>query len=54
MEKFNRKILKKSPEELSEYLKFRSRGSRIKVKKGKGSEYNRNYEKRKVKDYDQS
>ena len=36
----NRKIFKKDPEELHEYLEFRRRGSTTKARKGKGS-YNR-------------
>lgn len=41
MKKFDKRILKKSPEELEEYLQFRRRGSRIEAKKGKGSVYKR-------------
>lgn len=33
----NKKIFKKSPEELQDYLSFRRRGSTVKPKKGKGS-----------------
>ena len=32
-----KKIFKKSPEELVEYLMFKRRGSRVNGKKGKGS-----------------
>ena len=39
---------KKSKEELMEYLVFRSRGSRVEAKKGKGAEYKRSREKNKV------
>ena len=38
--KFDKSILKKSPEELEQYLAFRRKGSRVEPKKGKGS-YNR-------------
>ena len=37
MKKFDKRILKKSPEELQEYLAFKRRGSVIENKKGKGS-----------------
>lgn len=37
----NNKWKKKSKEELMEYLLFRSRGSKIEAKKGKGALYNR-------------
>lgn len=37
----NREIFKKNKEELQEYLQFRSRGSKVPNKKGKGS-YKRN------------
>lgn len=36
----NKEIMKKTGEELQEYLAFRRRGSKIQNKKGKGS-YNR-------------
>ena len=39
---------KKSKEELMEYLVFRSRGSKIEAKKGKGAKYNRGREKDKA------
>ncbi len=35
--KIDKRIMKKSPEELQEYLQFRRRGSRVESKKGKGS-----------------
>lgn len=34
---FNKKIMKKSEEELQYYLQFRNRGSVVPAKKGKGS-----------------
>lgn len=40
MEKYDKRVNKKSKEELQEYLAFRRRASRIEAKKGKGS-YNR-------------
>ena len=39
---------KKSKEELMEYLVFRSRGSRVDAKKGKGAKYKRQREKEKT------
>ena len=33
----DKRYLKKSPEELQQYLIFRHRGSKVKAKKGKGS-----------------
>ena len=35
--KFDKRIMKKSPEELQEYLQFQRRGSKVASKKGKGS-----------------
>ena len=35
--KFDKRILKKSPEELEGYMMFKRRGSVIESKKGKGS-----------------
>jgi stalled ribosome alternative rescue factor ArfA len=48
--KFDKRVLKKSPEELEAYLQFQRRGSRVESKKGKGS-YNRK-PKHKNRDYD--
>jgi stalled ribosome alternative rescue factor ArfA len=36
----DKRIFKKSPEELEQYLQFQRRGSKVESKKGKGS-YNR-------------
>jgi hypothetical protein len=36
-EKFDKRILKKSPEELQQYMMFKRRGSKVEAKKGKGS-----------------
>ena len=44
----NKEYLKKTGEELQEYLQFRRRGSRVKAKKGKGAEYKRSREKNKA------
>ena len=38
--KLDKRIFKKSPEELEQYLQFKRRGTRVESKKGKGS-YNR-------------
>ena len=35
--KIDKRMFKKSPEELQEYLKFKRRGSVVESKKGKGS-----------------
>ncbi len=35
--KFDKRIFKKSPEELQQYMMFKRRGSRVESKKGKGS-----------------
>ena len=35
--KLNKRIFKKSPEELQEYMMFKRRGSKVENKKGKGS-----------------
>lgn len=37
MDKLDKRVNKKSPEELQEYLAFRRRGSKVPAKKGKGS-----------------
>ena len=44
----NKEYLKKTGEELQEYLQFRRRGSRVEAKKGKGAKYNRDREKDKA------
>lgn len=46
----NKEYLKKTGEELQEYLRFRRRGIKLPIKKGKGSEYNRSKEKKKALD----
>ncbi|MBQ8793018.1 MAG: hypothetical protein IJZ62_05445 [Clostridia bacterium] len=35
--KIDKRMFKKSPEELEQYMQFKRRGSRVEVKKGKGS-----------------
>lgn len=35
--KFDKRIFKKSPEELQQYMMFKRRGSRVENRKGKGS-----------------
>lgn len=47
MEKFDKRMLKKSPEELQAYLAFRRRAGKVPAKKGKGS-YDRKSFKREV------
>lgn len=48
MEKFDKRILKKSPEELQQYLAFRRKAGRIPAKKGKGAKYDRKNFKKEV------
>ena len=43
-----KEYMKKTGEELQQYLQFRRRGSRVEAKKGKGAAYNRGREKDKV------
>ena len=43
-----REYLKKTGEELQQYLQFRRRGSKVEAKKGKGAEYKRSREKNKT------
>ena len=47
MENFDKRMLKKSPEELEQYLAFRRKAGHVPAKKGKGS-YNRKDFKREV------
>lgn len=35
--KIDKRIFKKSPEELEQYMQFKRRGTRVESKKGKGS-----------------
>ena len=48
----NKEYLKKTGEELQEYLQFRRRGSRVEAKKGKGAKYNRGREKDKARKHE--
>lgn len=43
-----KEYMKKTDEELQQYLQFRRRGSRVEAKKGKGAVYNRRREKDKA------
>ena len=43
-----KEYMKKTGEELQQYLQFRRRGSRVEAKKGKGAVYNRGREKQKA------
>ena len=47
MEKFDKRMLKKSPEELQQYLAFKRKGGKVPAKKGKGS-YDRKAFKKEV------
>ena len=53
MEKFDKRMLKKSPEELQAYLAFRRRAGKVPAKKGKGS-YDRKSFKKEVAQDDES
>ena len=48
-----KEYMKKTGEELQQYLQFRRRGSRVEAKKGKGAEYNRCREKDKAQKHGQ-
>lgn len=48
MENFDKRVLKKTPEELQEYLAFRRKAGRVPAKKGKGAKYDRNNFKKEV------
>jgi hypothetical protein len=43
-----KEYMKKTGEELQQYLQFRRRGSRVEAKKGKGAVYNRGRENQKA------
>lgn len=45
MEKFDKRMNKKSPEELQQYLAFRRRAGRVPAKKGKGSYDRKDFKK---------
>jgi hypothetical protein len=44
----DKRINKKAPDELQEYLAFRRRAARVPAKKGKGAKYNRKDFKKEV------
>ena len=48
MEKFDKRMNKKTGEELQAYLAFRRKAGRVPAKKGKGSKYDRNNFKKEV------
>ena len=48
MEKFDKRMLKKPPEELQQYLAFRRRAGKVPAKKGKGAKYDRKSFKKEV------
>ena len=45
MENFDKRMLKKSPEELQQYLAFRRKAGRVPAKKGKGSYDRKSFKK---------
>lgn len=48
MDNFDKRMLKKDPEELQQYLAFRRKAGRIPAKKGKGAKYDRKTFKKEV------
>ncbi len=48
MENFDKRMLKKDPEELQAYLAFRRKAGRVPAKKGKGAKYDRKNFKKEV------
>ena len=44
-QKLDKRMFKKSPEELQEYMQFKRRGSSVQAKKGKGSYKRKNKHK---------
>ena len=48
MEKFDKRMNKKTGDELQAYLAFRRKADRVPAKKGKGSKYDRNNFKKEV------
>jgi hypothetical protein len=48
MENFDKRMNKKTGEELQQYLAFRRKASRVPAKKGKGAKYDRNNFKKEV------
>lgn len=47
--KIDKRIFKKNPDELQEYMMFKRRASQVPTKKGKGTKYERAQEKEKLK-----
>ena len=49
-----KEYMKKTDEELQQYLQFRHRGSRVEAKKGKGAKYKRNpkHKGKEIRQYD--
>lgn len=45
MNEFDKRMLKKSPEELQAYLAFKRKGGKVPAKKGKGSYNRKNWKK---------
>ena len=54
MEKFDKRMLKKSPEELQQYLAFRRKAGRVPAKKGKGSYDRHDFKKGVAQDDDEN
>ena len=54
MEKFDKRVNKKTGEELQQYLAFRRKAGRIPAKKGKGSYDRKNFKKEVAQDDDES
>lgn len=48
MEKFDKRVNKKTGEELQQYLAFRRKAGRVPAKKGKGAKYDRKSFKKEV------
>ena len=48
MDKFDKRVNKKTGEELQAYLAFRRKAGRVPAKKGKGAKYDRNNFKKEV------
>lgn len=54
MDNFDKRMLKKSPEELQMYLAFRRKAGRVPAKKGKGAKYDRKAFKKEVAQNDEN
>lgn len=53
MNVIDKRIFKMTSETLQQYLHFRRRGSKTKLKKGKGCKYDRNQMKKDTMNYDE-